>query len=69
MSLFLTQSEDFKTIFNIKDFNIVSKNKPTRSQLKSLIFAFNVCRNVKSNAIVLVSKRWGNCWNRLWATK
>ena len=50
----LTQSEDLKQ-FNIKDFNIVSKNKPTRSQLKSLVFAFNVCRNVKSNAIVLVS--------------
>ena len=49
----LTQSEDLK-IFNIKDFKIVSKKKPTKSQLKSLIFAFNVCRYVKSNAIVLV---------------
>jgi phosphoribosylaminoimidazolecarboxamide formyltransferase/IMP cyclohydrolase len=50
----LTQSEDLKT-FSIKDFKIVSKKKPTKSQLKSLIFAFNICRYVKSNAIVLVS--------------
>ena len=50
----LTQSEDIEK-FNIKDFKIVSKRKPTRSQLKDLIFAFNVCRYVKSNAIVLAS--------------
>ena len=48
----LTQSEDIKK-FNIRDFNIVSKKKPNKSQLKNLIFAFNVCRHVKSNAIVL----------------
>ena len=51
---FLTQSEDLKTC-NIKDFKIVSKKKPNKSQLKNLIFAFNVCRYVKSNAIVLAS--------------
>jgi phosphoribosylaminoimidazolecarboxamide formyltransferase / IMP cyclohydrolase len=51
---FLVQSEDSKK-FNIKDFKVVSKNKPTKSQLKNLIFAFNICRYVKSNAIVLVS--------------
>ena len=50
----LTQSEDIEK-FNIKNFNIVSKKKPTKSQLKDLIFAFNVCRYVKSNAIVLAS--------------
>jgi len=48
----LTQSEDLKK-FATKDFKIVSKKKPTKSQLKNLIFAFNVCRYVKSNAIVL----------------
>ena len=37
------------------DFKIVSKRKPTSQQLKDLIFAFNVCRYVKSNAIVLAS--------------
>ena len=50
----LAQSEDIKK-FNIKDFKIVSKKKPSKSQLKNLIFAFNICRYVKSNAIVLAS--------------
>jgi len=52
---FLTQSEDIEK-FNIKNFKIVSKKKPNKSQLKSLIFAFTVCRYVKSNAIVLASQ-------------
>ena len=51
----LTQSEDLKK-FNIKDFKVVSKKKPNKLQLKNLIFAFNVCRYVKSNAIVLASQ-------------
>ena len=50
----LTQSEDLKK-FSIKDFKVVSKNKPSKAQLENLVFAFNVCRYVKSNAIVLVS--------------
>jgi len=51
----LTQYEDLKK-FNIKDFETVSKQKPNKYQLKNLIFAFNVCRYVKSNAIVLASR-------------
>jgi len=51
----LTQSEDLEK-FNIKNFKIVSKKKPNISQLKNLIFAFNICRYVKSNAIVLASQ-------------
>ena len=51
----LAQSEDFKK-FDIKNFEIVSKIKPTKPQLKSLIFAFNICRYVKSNAIVLANQ-------------
>ena len=31
----------------------MSKNKPSNKTLKNLIFTFNVCRFVKSNAIVL----------------
>ena len=50
----LTQSEDIEK-FNFKNFKIVSKKKPNAFQLKNLLFAFNVCRYVKSNAIVLVS--------------
>ena len=49
----LLQTEDLKKFSN-KDFRIVSKKKPTSKQMKNLIFAFNVCRYVKSNAIVLV---------------
>ena len=48
----LVQSEDSK-IFKNKDFKVVSKRKPNSKQLRNLIFAFNVCRYVKSNAIVL----------------
>ncbi|MDA8537979.1 bifunctional phosphoribosylaminoimidazolecarboxamide formyltransferase/IMP cyclohydrolase [Candidatus Pelagibacter bacterium] len=52
----LTQSEDLKK-FSSADFKVVSNIKPTKSQLKNLIFAFNVCRYVKSNAIVLASNK------------
>ena len=38
----------------IKDnFKIVSKMRPTKKIFENLLFAFNICRNVKSNAIVL----------------
>ncbi len=52
----LIQSED-NEIFSKKNFKVVSKNKPTKSQFDNLIFAFNVCRYVKSNAIVLASNK------------
>jgi phosphoribosylaminoimidazolecarboxamide formyltransferase/IMP cyclohydrolase len=50
----LVQSED-ACKFNFKDFKIVSKKKPSIIQIKNLIFAFNICRYVKSNAIVLAA--------------
>ncbi len=49
---FLVQSPDNNS-FSQKNFKIVSKLKPNLKTLKNLIFAFNVCRFVKSNAIVL----------------
>ena len=52
----LIQSED-KDYFTKKDFKIVSKKKPNKKQLENLIFAFNVCRYVKSNAIVIVGNK------------
>ena len=52
----LIQSEDKKN-FTKNDFKIVSKKKPSKSQFDNLIFAFNVCRYVKSNAIVLASNQ------------
>ena len=51
---YLYQSSDNK-IFKESDFKIVSKRKPNRKIMKDLIFAFNICRNLKSNAIVLAS--------------
>jgi len=48
----LTQTEDLKKFSN-KDFKVVSKKKPSAKQMRDLIFAFNICRYVKSNAIVL----------------
>ncbi len=48
----LIQNNDNK-IFTKDNFKVVSKMKPTKKIMNDLIFAFNVCRNVKSNAIVL----------------
>ncbi|MDC3206066.1 hypothetical protein OA961_01425 [Candidatus Pelagibacter sp.] len=50
----LIQSEDLKK-FKTKNFKIVSKRKPSTKEMKNLIFAFNVCKYVKSNAIVLAA--------------
>ena len=50
----LVQSNDISK-FNKKDFKIVSKRKPSLKQMKNLIFAFNICRYVKSNSIVLAA--------------
>ncbi len=52
----LLQTDD-KKIFSKKDFRFVSKKKPNNLQLDNLIFAFNICRYVKSNAIVLVKNK------------
>ena len=49
---FLIQTADTK-IFNKENFKVVSKIQPTKKILKNLIFAFNVSKFVKSNAIVL----------------
>ena len=51
---FLIQSADSK-IFSKKDFKVVSKIKPDKKTFDDLLFAFNVCRFVKSNAIVLAN--------------
>ena len=52
----LFQSEDLVKLKK-DDFKIVSKKKPSRSELEDLLFAFNTCRFVKSNAIVLASNK------------
>jgi len=52
----LVQSSD-NDILDKKNFKIVSKKKPSSKQLNNLIFAFNVCRYVKSNAIVIANNK------------
>ncbi len=49
---FLVQSTDTKLLTK-NDFKVVSKIKPNKFMMNNLIFAFNVCRFVKSNAIVI----------------
>ncbi|HUT85741.1 MAG TPA: bifunctional phosphoribosylaminoimidazolecarboxamide formyltransferase/IMP cyclohydrolase [Elusimicrobiales bacterium] len=39
----------------IKNFRIVTKKKPTAKEKKAMLFAYKVCKHVKSNAIVLTS--------------
>jgi len=51
---FLLQDKD-KSIFNKKDLKCVTKNKPTKKELKEIEFAFNISKYVKSNAIVLTN--------------
>ena len=42
-----TSEEDFV------DFKVATKRKPTNEEIKTLLLAWKVCKNVKSNAIVL----------------
>ena len=48
---FLLQDKD-NIIFNKKDLKFVTKNKPSKKEIKEIEFAFNVCKFIKSNAIV-----------------
>jgi phosphoribosylaminoimidazolecarboxamide formyltransferase / IMP cyclohydrolase len=49
---FLVQDKD-KIIFDKKKLKFVTKLKPTKKELSEIEFAFNVCKYVKSNAIIL----------------
>ena len=53
---FLYQNSE-NLFINKKNFMVVSKKKPSKHQMENLIFAFNICKNVKSNAIVLVKDK------------
>ena len=48
----LTQTSD-NGFFDKKNFKVVSKVKPSKKIFDNLLFAFNACRFVKSNAIVI----------------
>ena len=54
--LFLNQEIDNLNI-NEKKFKFVTKIKPTTNQIKSLKLAFQICKFVKSNAIVLLNNK------------
>ena len=49
---FLIQSKD-QIIFDKKKLKFVTKLKPNKKELAEIEFAFNICKYVKSNAIVL----------------
>jgi len=49
---FLIQNKD-EIIYNKKDLRCVTKIKPTKAELREIEFAYNICKYVKSNAIVL----------------
>jgi len=48
-------SQDTNSMFLNNKLKIVTRKKPTTNQLNSLKFAFNICKFVKSNAIVLAN--------------
>ncbi len=53
---FLYQDSD-DLIISKKNLKVVSQKKPSKHEMESLIFAFNICKYVKSNAIVLVKDK------------
>ena len=48
---YLAQQRDNMAV-QVDDLKVVTNRKPTSEELKDLIFAFRVCKHVKSNAIV-----------------
>ena len=52
----LMQSND-NEVTNESDLKIVTKIKPSGEQISDLLFAFKVCKHVKSNAIVYVKNK------------
>ena len=49
---FLLQDENFSSLTR-QDLKIVTKAKPTEIEIDNLLFANQVCKHVKSNAIVI----------------
>jgi phosphoribosylaminoimidazolecarboxamide formyltransferase/IMP cyclohydrolase len=52
---FLIQDRDLKTI-SAADLKIVTKRKPTATELEAMLFGWRIVKHVKSNAIVYSSK-------------
>ena len=51
---FLIQSKN-KKVLDTKKLKYVTKIKPTKKEILEIEFAFNICKHVKSNAIVLTN--------------
>lgn len=49
----LLQDKDSKSI-SANDLKVVTKKKPNKSQIESMLFGWQVIKNVKSNAVILV---------------
>ncbi|MDG1437559.1 MAG: bifunctional phosphoribosylaminoimidazolecarboxamide formyltransferase/IMP cyclohydrolase [Emcibacteraceae bacterium] len=50
---YLVQGRDHGKV-TLDDLNVVTKRQPTEQELQDLLFAFTVCKHVKSNAIIYV---------------
>jgi len=50
---YLLQSRDSGRV-SLTDLKVVTKRQPTEQELKDMLFAFRVCKHVKSNAIIYV---------------
>ncbi|MGI8786327.1 MAG: bifunctional phosphoribosylaminoimidazolecarboxamide formyltransferase/IMP cyclohydrolase [Pyrinomonadaceae bacterium] len=51
----LVQSRD-DLIIKAKDLKIVSKRRPTGEEVRTLLFAWKICKHVKSNAIIFANE-------------
>ena len=47
--------ENNKIVLDKKKIRFVTKSKPSKKELKEIEFAFNACKHVKSNAIVITN--------------
>ncbi|MEO6588238.1 MAG: bifunctional phosphoribosylaminoimidazolecarboxamide formyltransferase/IMP cyclohydrolase [Pyrinomonadaceae bacterium] len=52
---FLAQNRD-DLIITAKDLKVVSRKQPTEAEIRDLLFAWKVCKHVKSNAIVFANE-------------
>ena len=52
----LVQSNDSEETSK-SDLKVVTQKKPTESQIEDMLFAFKVCKHVKSNAIIYVKNK------------
>ena len=48
----LIQDKDNTSDDDFKDFKVETQRKPTDKELKDIIFAWKICKHVKSNAII-----------------